>query len=182
MARVKGQIVMLESDSRPVTLLRAELSRYRVAAVATEVELRARLASRRYAPPLVIVINVDLLEEPIFERLAALIHRAGHIPVVATHPDWSMQFARDAARTRAADVLPYPVRGASLEYLLPGRRKPRVEGPRLPTLAEAEWEYIQLVLKRHGGKRRPTASELEIDLRTLQRRIAKGAPPPRQKA
>jgi DNA-binding NtrC family response regulator len=68
----------------------------------------------------------------------------------------------DGPRVDAGD-LPEAVQRGAVFQLVP------VHAPR--PLREVEREYVQLVVRRHGGDRRRAAEELQISLATLKRKL-----------
>ena len=114
----------------------------------------------------------------LIRRLREL-HTPARIVVVTDHD--SFAGAVLAMRAGADDYLPKPVAENELADALLGR------SPTLPSIPETPlriermcWEHIQRIFEQCGRNRTETARRLGMHRRSLQRMLAKRAPPPRE--
>lgn len=89
----------------------------------------------------------------------------------------SIATALEAVRAGAVDYLTKPADADRIAAALRGEVRP---GPRpltVPSLERVEWEHLQRVLHDCGSNISETARRLGLDRRSLQRKLAKLAPP-----
>jgi two-component system response regulator RegA len=89
----------------------------------------------------------------------------------------SIASALEAVRLGAADYLTKPIDADQAAAALRGGRSTRARPLAVPTLDRVEWEHIQRVLAETGGNISEAARVLGLDRRSLQRKLAKLAPP-----
>lgn len=89
----------------------------------------------------------------------------------------SIASALAAVRLGAADYLTKPIDADQAAAALRGEQSSRQRPLAVPTLDRLEWEHIQRVLSETGGNISETARVLGLDRRSLQRKLAKFAPP-----
>lgn len=96
------------------------------------------------------------------------------VTVVTAHLPTHVAFALGRSGVHA--LLPKPV---SANEIISVIRSPngRVANDQLPSLARAEWEYLQGVLALCSGNRSEAARRLGIHRSVLQRKLARTAPP-----
>ncbi len=94
----------------------------------------------------------------------------------------SISNAVEAVKLGAVNYVPKPVDADDVLMALNetdiSKHKPVVPPTEIqpPSLAEAEWQHIQRVLKDSGGNISEAARRLDIPRRTLQRKLKKMAP------
>ncbi len=89
----------------------------------------------------------------------------------------SIASALSAVRLGASDYLTKPIDADQAAAALRGEHSGRQRPLAVPTLDRVEWEHIQRVLSETGGNISETARVLGLDRRSLQRKLAKFAPP-----
>lgn len=89
----------------------------------------------------------------------------------------SIASALKAVRCGASDYLTKPVDADQTAAALLGQANSRVRPTAVPTLDRVEWEHIQRVLAETGGNITESARLLGLDRRSLQRKLARFAPP-----
>lgn len=89
----------------------------------------------------------------------------------------SIATALAAVRAGAADYLTKPADADQIAAALLGSHAPHHRPLAVPTLDRLEWEHIQRVLAETGGNISESARILGLDRRSLQRKLAKFAPP-----
>ena len=128
----------------------------------------------------------NVSHEGLVEVVAALKQALPQIQIVLLTGYGSIATAVDAIKLGAVHYLTKPAKVA--EILAAFERTPgdapeeTADLPKPPSLEELEWEHLQRVLHDAGGNVSEAARLLGMHRRSLQRKLAKGAPSKKEDA
>jgi two-component system response regulator RegA len=134
------------------------------------------LAAARARPPDFVVADIRLGSECGLDLIEALRHAHPGCTIALVSAYLSVALTAVAVRKGAHVVLFKPVHPTEILRRLPALAADD-HAWRTPTLARAEWEHIQRVLRDCNGNVSEAARRLGILRQSLQRRLRKHAPP-----
>jgi len=155
----------------------ARAMRERGFTVTTAPDGREALARARLEPPDLALVDLNMPRLGGVELVRALHALHPDIQLVVLTGYGSIATALEAVRAGAADYLTKPADADQIAAALLGKRAGRPRAPAVPTLERVQWEHIQRVLAEAGGNVSEAARRLGLDRRSLQRKLAKFAPP-----
>lgn len=123
------------------------------------------------------VVDLRMPGKSGLELLTALKTQDPNTRVVMLTGYGSITTAVEATKRGAAVYLTKPVDADEVLGALTGETKPVEADAETPTLARAEWEYINRVLHDCGDNVSEAARRLGIHRRSLQRKLQKYPPP-----
>jgi two-component system, response regulator RegA len=176
-----GSLLLVDDDvvlrERLARALRDRGFEVRVAGGFDEALALAQDESPEYA-----VVDLRMPGKSGLELVKALHEVDPHTRTLVLTGYGSISTAVDAIRMGAVNFLPKP---ADADDLLAAFQKSdqddlsaSTDDYRAPSLARAEWEHIQRVLRDSGGNISETARRLGIHRRSLQRKLQRDAPEP----
>ncbi len=176
-----GSLLLVDDDvvlrERLARALRDRDFEVRVAGGFDEALALAQDESPEYA-----VVDLRMPGKSGLELVKALHEVDPHTRTLVLTGYGSISTAVDAIRMGAVNFLPKP---ADADDLIAAFQKGDQDDPnastddyRAPSLARAEWEHIQRVLRDSGGNISETARRLGIHRRSLQRKLQRDAPEP----
>ena len=137
------------------------------------------LSLARRVQPSHAVIDLRLAEESGLQLIGPLLALDAALRIVILSGYASLAAAIDAVKLGAVYCLPKPTDAdavvAAFSHAAPQPQSPRYAPP--VSLERLQWEQIQRVLADNDGNVSATARALGMHRRTLQRRLAKRAPP-----
>lgn len=130
-------------------------------------------------PPEYAVIDLRMPGASGLELLRALRERDPNVKALILTGYGSIPTAVEATRLGAVNYLSKPVDADQVvsALLQPDRTQSGALPAETPTLARAEWEYIQRVMQDCGQNLSEAARRLGIHRRSLQRKLQKYPPP-----
>lgn len=128
-------------------------------------------------PPDAVVLDLRMPGEGGLELAERLRARNPGLRVVMLTGYGSIATAMQALRLGLADYLTKPADADQVAAAIEGAGTPVFENQSVPTLERVEWEHLQRVLADCGQNISRAARVLGIDRRSLQRKLAKFAPP-----
>lgn len=169
--------VLLVDDDEPFRERLARALRERGFAPTTAGDPRHALALAAERSFSVALLDLALPGGSGLDLVRALRERQPACRLVVLTGYGSIATALEAVRAGAADYLTKPADADQIAAALRGTGGPVRRAPVVPSLERVEWEHIQRVLRDCGGNVSETARRLGLDRRSLQRKLAKLAPP-----
>lgn len=175
--RLAAAVAVVDAISVDRARLSAELNTAGALAVVTAPSLDS-LSIPSELSPLALLLGADGYAEESALAEAMALARARFQPqtiVLMGHLSAVAAFA--AARAGADALMMKPANASDVLALLGAKPVSRAEElPTLPSLARAEWEYLQYVLERCAGNRSRAAKRLGIHRSVLQRKLSRLPP------
>ncbi|MDO6506019.1 response regulator [Colwellia sp. 4_MG-2023] len=171
------ELLLVEDDTIFANTVMRRLTKHGFNCSHVDSNSEALLACRRHAPDY-ILLDMKLAQETTLGIIAPLRKVRPQSRIILLTGFASIATAVDAIKLGADDYLSKPLDTQTLLAALNESKAPSIstdielEGETL-SAEQAQWQYIQQVLKANNGNISATARQLSMHRRTLQRKLQK---------
>jgi two-component system response regulator RegA len=165
-----ARLLLVDDDERLRERMALALRRRGVEVLTADGPQRA-LAVQEVTQPTHAVLDLRMPGGSGLDLMAAMLEREPSLQILLLTGFGSIAAAVEAMRQGAVNVLSKPIDADELLAAFSGRAAAQ---PETPSLARAEWEHIQRVLRDCDGNVSEAARRLGLHRRTLQRKLAVG--------